>query len=49
MPSLKMTVLALPGKRVRVREDPGGHMFYFAERPRADFTSDVKRFYQAIQ
>ena len=35
--------------RVQLKVYPGGHMFYFAERPRADFTSDVKRFYQAIQ
>ena len=35
--------------RVQLKVYPGGHMFYFAERPRMDFTSDVTRFYQAIQ
>jgi carboxypeptidase C (cathepsin A) len=36
-------------ERVGLKVYPGGHMFYFAERPRADFTKDARRFYQAIQ
>jgi carboxypeptidase C (cathepsin A) len=36
-------------ERVGLKVYSGGHMFYFAERPRADFTRDAKQFYQAIQ
>jgi len=35
--------------RVALKVYPGGHMFYFAERARLDFTKDVKAFYHAIQ
>ena len=37
------------GDRVQLKVYRGGHMFYFAERPRADFTADAKAFYQAAQ
>jgi carboxypeptidase C (cathepsin A) len=33
--------------RVQLKVYAGGHMFYFAERPRVEFTRDVKAFYQA--
>jgi carboxypeptidase C (cathepsin A) len=36
-------------ERVQLKVYPGGHMFYFAERQRVDFTKDVKGFYQAVQ
>ncbi len=36
-------------ERVALKVYSGGHMFYFAERSRVGFTSDVKAFYQAIQ
>jgi carboxypeptidase C (cathepsin A) len=35
--------------RVQLKVYPGGHMFYFAERPRLNFTDDVKAFYQPVQ
>jgi len=36
-------------ERVQLKVYPGGHMFYFAEKARADFTNEVKAFYQPIQ